>query len=495
MATWILWAAGALTAGFASVFTTPTNNGGSLLKQLNPLLSHEAQIYLPGSEGFVNATTRWGGATTPTFTAIVKVTTETDVQHTIKYANAHNYPFLAISGTHGTPSTLNNVRDGIGIWLRDMNSVKIHQDGTSAKIQGGIENGKLIRDLWARGKQTVTTGCDCAGFISPLLGGGHGWLQGRYGLPADQLISARVVLANGSAITVSATSHPDLFWAVRGAGHNFGIFTEIDVKVYDREKDQDSWAAMGLTYTHDKLDKVFEIANEWLDEKERDVKLTHYGTIAINPGLDPNMPIFTFWIYWQGSSIPSKYTAPLQALSPISTDFSVTDLAGVNTHLAAAYGMPACWKGFSRQFAPVSLNAWPIANLRTLLSLFGSMPSVFHQASFVLLEAYATNRVGEIAEESTAYPDRGGQLLISPLLGYAPNTTLDDVARRIAKEMRDALLEGTGEKLRAYVNYARGDESLEEVYGYEAWRLEKLRKLKREYDPHGRFNFYMPITK
>jgi FAD/FMN-containing dehydrogenase len=64
-----------------------------------------------------------------------------------------------------------------------------------------------------------------------MLGGGHGLLQGHYDLLADNLISARMVLANGTAVTVSSESNPDLFWAIRGAGHNFGIVTEFEYNI------------------------------------------------------------------------------------------------------------------------------------------------------------------------------------------------------------------------------------------------------------------------
>jgi FAD/FMN-containing dehydrogenase len=62
------------------------------------------------------------------------------------------------------------------------------------------------------------------------LGGGHGWLQGFHGLVSDNFVTFHMVLANGRAITVSESSYPDLFWAMRGAGHNFGIVTSADLK-------------------------------------------------------------------------------------------------------------------------------------------------------------------------------------------------------------------------------------------------------------------------
>lgn len=168
-----------------------------------------------------------------------------------------------------------------------MNNITIVDDGGAALIEGGVSTGDIIPYLWSLGKQTMTTGCDCVGYIAPILGGGHGWLQGRYGLAADQLISARLVLANGSAITVSEESNPELFWAIRGAGHNFGVVTQAKIKIYDREQEQDQWAASGFVFTHDKMEAVFGLANEWLESPERPVSLLQYGLIAHNPEVDP----------------------------------------------------------------------------------------------------------------------------------------------------------------------------------------------------------------
>ncbi|KAH7397220.1 hypothetical protein BKA66DRAFT_408214 [Pyrenochaeta sp. MPI-SDFR-AT-0127] len=490
MASSLLWFLSVISSNFLGAFTLSTQ---STLDKFVASLDTGAEVYFPGSEDFSNASIRWSAAQGPHYDLIVKVNSEEDVQKTILYANEHKKPFLAISGGHGTSSVIQNVKNGIGIHLQGLGNITIVDNGEAAILQGGVLNGDLIPYLWSRGKQTMSTGCDCVGYIAPILGGGHGWLQGRYGLAADQLVSARIVLANGTAITVSEENNSQLFWAIRGAGHNFGVVTEVKIKIYDREPEQDQWAASGFVFTHDKLEDVFTLANEWLRSPEKPVEMTHYGLIAFNPEVDTVNPIVIMWIYWQGPVIPTKYTDPLYALSPIAVDASVTDLAGVNTHLLANRGGATCATGLSRVLIPVSLEKYSLPALRKLHGYFATFPPEF-RTSVMMLEGFATNRVEELPSDNSAFPDRHGKLLISPVLTYPANASLDATAWEIGTKIRSTLLEGAEAKLEAYVNYARGDENVEEIYGYEPWRLEKLRKLKKEYDPHGRFNFYAPIV-
>ena len=102
--------------------------------------------------------------------------------------------------------------------------------------------------------------------------------------------------------------------------------------------------------------------------------------------------------------------------------------------------------------------------------------------------------------DSTAFPERQNNLLISSFMVHKPtgdakeDEKLDVEATRYGKQMRDVIAMASGQKLNAYVNYAGGGESLEEMYGHETWRLEKLRRLKKAYDPIGRFGFYNPIS-
>lgn len=142
---------------------------------------------------------------------------------------------------------------------------------------------------------------------------------------------------------------------------------------------------------------------------------------------------------------------------------------------------------------PVIVEKYDIAATRKAFDVFGRLPPAFRD-SVMFTEGFPTNRVKEIDFNSTAYPHRAGEFLIAPILTYSPNASLDAVAYDFNSRIRDALLGGDRSKLAAYVNYARGDESMEEMYGHEPWRLEKLRRLKKEYDPFGRFNFFAPIS-
>lgn len=177
----------------------------------------------------------------------------------------------------------------------------------------------------------------------------------------------------------------------------------------------------------------------------------------------------------------------------MTVDSSVTDLAGANAHLTADKGGPACAKGLTRKMVPIGVQEYDIAAMRKAFDIFGAVPPELRD-SVMFTEGWPTNRVKEIDPNSTAYPERTSEFLISPLMSYSPNSSLDALADDFNGRIRDALLGGDRSRLAAYANYARGDESMEEIYGREQWRLDRLRRLKKAYDPQGRFNFFAPIS-
>lgn len=130
----------------------------------------------------------------------------------------------------------------------------------------------------------VSGTCECVGFLGPMLGGGHGFLQGYHGLVADNLIEARVVLANGSVVMVSDKSNPDLFWALRGAGHNFGIVTEVTSKIYD-VPDNDIWYYENFVYTGNSVEQIFTQLNKV--KRDTPVQFEHYAVFLRLPDVDP----------------------------------------------------------------------------------------------------------------------------------------------------------------------------------------------------------------
>lgn len=123
----------------------------------------------------------------------------------------------------------------------------------------------------------MTGGCECTSLLGPGLGGGHGWLQGRHGLIADQFLSMNIVFANGSLQTIDEATDPDLWWAIRGAGHNFGIVTSVEVKVYDVE--YTDWAYESFTFASDVVEEFYETINTVLPNNATDspVDIIHYG--------------------------------------------------------------------------------------------------------------------------------------------------------------------------------------------------------------------------
>lgn len=114
------------------------------------------------------------------------------------------------------------------------------------------------------------------------MGGGFGRYQGYFGLVADNFISYDLVTADGSQIVVSETSHPDLYWGMRGAGHNFGIVTSFRYKIHDYPSGRD-WAYFLCIFTEDKLEAFFETLNMLGNRGKQPVELTTYNLLAMNP--------------------------------------------------------------------------------------------------------------------------------------------------------------------------------------------------------------------
>lgn len=158
---------------------------------------------------------------------------------------------------------------------------------------------------------------------------------------------------------------------------------------------------------------------------------------------------------------------------------------------------PGCVKGLSSLRYPIGLKSYNTAAIRKVYDEIDATLREFPElaGSFFLLEGYPTQGVEAIDASSSAFPHRDDKILVTSYLQYKPNETIVPIAQAFGKKLRSYLLEGSDDPahLKAYVNYAHGDESPQEVYGWEKWRLEKLKKLKKEWDPENRMRYYVPF--
>lgn len=313
----------------------------------------------------------------------------------------------------------------------------------------------------------------------------------------DQFVAINIVLADGSLQTVDEVSSPDLWWAMRGAGHNFGIVTSVTSKIYDIE--HPNWAYQSFMFTGDKVEGLYHVINDYqLRNGTQPVNVVNYGFFFNTP--DQNSPLIAFHILQEGvTAVDPVYTVPFFDLGPVASDAA----GGKYTDLAAWTGnsneSPPCQKvGLVNTRFPIDLDIYNPEAMRKAYDLFASVTQATPalNGSLFLYEGYSLQGVQAIPSESTAYPYRDNTLLLAPLIIYPPGgPELEKTAEKLGKDLRDILHEGSGQyELHTYVNYAFGDESTRNMYGYERWRQDRLLALKNKYDPDRKFSFYAPIA-
>lgn len=156
--------------------------------------------------------------------------------------------------------------------MRGLNSTTFNSDLTQAHIGGGATFGEVTESAYAANSQILTGGCNCVGFLGATLGGGYGNLMGLYGFSVDQVLSMNVVLANGTALTV-LPSNTDLWWALLGAGANFGVVTSVIVKSYPIFQAKNTAWLGGLYFTADKIEQVVQAIQDLVLEPKMSIFL------------------------------------------------------------------------------------------------------------------------------------------------------------------------------------------------------------------------------
>jgi FAD/FMN-containing dehydrogenase len=162
---------------------------------------------------------------------VVRASGTADVIDTVNFAREHGLPVAVRGGGHSVAG-LSSIDGGLLIDLALMNGVDVHPEARVARVQGGALWGDADRETQAVGLVAPGGVVSDTGVAGLTLGGGEGWVRRKYGLSCDSLLSAQLVCADGQVRTASATVNPDLFWAIRGGGGNFGIATSFTFQLH-----------------------------------------------------------------------------------------------------------------------------------------------------------------------------------------------------------------------------------------------------------------------
>src|SRR5262249_19242396 len=185
----------------------------------------------PGDSGYEDARKVWNGMIDRHPAMVVRCTGVADVITAVRFARGHNLLVAVRGGGHNVAGHA-TCDGGLVIDLSQMKGIWVDPARRTVRAQSGVTWGELDRETQAFGLATTGGTDPTTGIAGLTLGGGLGWLQGKYGLTCDNLLSADVVTADGQCLTASATEHADLFWGLRGGSGNFGIVTSFEYQLH-----------------------------------------------------------------------------------------------------------------------------------------------------------------------------------------------------------------------------------------------------------------------
>jgi FAD/FMN-containing dehydrogenase len=461
----------------------------ALLERPRDLEGITGSVLMPGDAAYDEARQTFNGTIDKRPAVIVQCRSTIDVVAAVRSARAHGLPIAVRGGGHSVAG--HAVADGaLVVDLRQMRRVEVDPERRIARAQGGAQWLDIDTATTAHGLATVGGTFVDTGIAGLTLTGGIGYLMGTHGLTCDTLVGAEVVTADGSVVDAGADGDPELLWALRGGGGNFGVVTEFDYALQPLSELHLARITVSLAEAGRALEAVAAFTKIMPDE---------LNVIASGPGLaappdrepDPALdpPIFIFVFTYQGSAGDAEAALePLRSLRQVpgvEGGFVPVTYAELQSRTGILpFGLRHYWKGhFIRDLDQTAIDAILAASSR-----------VPRGHSFILLEAIS-GRARQEPAGGAAFGQRGARWNASALgIWEDPAQDAENIAwvRETVDALRPSSYTGAG-----YGNYAQADEPAERVkaaFGPERWA--RLVEVKRRYDPDNifRFNHNIPPT-
>jgi len=399
--------------------------------------------------------------------AIAKCLDTHDVIACVNFARDHEVLISVRGGGHNYAGKA--VCDGgLVIDLSRMKKIGVNPDNRTAEAQPGLRLGEFDRETQRSGLAT-TLGVNTDTGISGLtLGGGYGWLGGKYGLACDNLIGAEIVTADGKVLECDEDRNADLFWGLRGAGANFGVVTKLRYKLHPLIR------VVGGLIIHplnkDTLEFFDEFSNDAPDE------LTTIGAVLTAPD---GKPAFGTLVCFCGNEAEGwKILEPLAKFEkPIANFIQPREYLDMQTQLDAAW--PPGRRYYNKAHNVRRLNDGAI---QIILRFSSMLPTALSNIAMQQLHGAASR----VSPTATAFPHRYNHFTI--LAHPATDIPTDDQKIiRWSKECWEALQPFVEKAV--YVNVLEdaleeGEMRVREAYGP---NYDRLVGLKRKYDPENLF--------
>ena len=421
-------------------------------------------ILVPGAEEYPAAATAYGVLGSPVLVA--RPSSTADVAAAIGYARAQGLPLSVRSGGHTLFSTNNG---GMVLDLAHISDVEVLGDGL-VRVGGGAVWGDVARALQPYGLAISSGDTYSVGVGGLTLGGGIGWMVRQQGLALDNLREAEVVLPSGAVVTASDTSEPELFWALRGGGGNFGVVTEFTFEAHPL----DGVVHGTITFDTDDLAALLCGYRDVMRSAPEELNVTFMQFPPMGPEM-PGGP--ALHVVWGGADL-DEAMAHIQPL---------LDLAGVVAHDISA---KAYVDTLEDPHAPEPGTPMP-----TIVGNNGWMPDFSDEAiaavvamdeslaGSVLMTRYLRGEFNRVAEDATAFAWRNAEALVISMAFLppdAPPEVVDGV--HAAWQSVERFTEGT------YGNFQT--EGGERIVGlmYPAATRARLGEVKRAWDPNNLFS-------
>lgn len=437
--------------------------GASTIQDLRDSLKGE--VILPEDETYDSVRAVFNGMIDRRPAIITRPLNTADVVEAVQFGRAHDLLVSVRGGGHSAPG--HGVCDnGLMIDLSLMKNVEVDPEQRIARAQPGLLLGEFIEATEEYGLVSPTGTVSDTGLAGLTLGGGYGWLAGKYGMAVDNLAGAEVVTADGRVLHVNEDEHPDLFWALRGGSGNFGIVTSFELKLHPVTQVLGGMLIYPFPAARDVLRFHREMTATAPDE------LMAYGAFITTPDGQPAVAIA---LCYCGDDL-AEGERVIQPYREFETP--VVDLVGpqpysqMNTMIDAAVppGMRNYWKWNG-------LNELGDEAIDTIIEHVSNVPS----PRTVILIEQLHGLAARIAPDATAFPHRDIPFGVT-ILSLWDDAGADEENIGWTRAFATALEPFTTGGV--YVNGESGDRA-EAAYGV---NYQRLARIKAKYDPTNFFH-------